>query len=388
MKHVLIVIGILLAVALGVFFWVLPRVVDARMNSIGASPPHAPSEAAQALHDELLVADLHADFLLWDRDLLKRHDYGHVDLPRLQDGNVGLQVFSVVTKVPRGQNYEDNAADSDRLTPLVVAQRWPVAAWTSPKERALHQARRLHRFADRSGGTLTVLRARADVDRFVKRRAQQPGLVAGLLAIEGLHALEGDLAHVDTFFEAGYRMMGLNHFFDTALSGSAHGVEKGGLTPQGERVVRRMEELGIVVDLAHASEATFDDVLAMATRPLVVSHTGVDATCPGQRNLSDRHIRGVARTGGVVGIGYWPGAVCGTGTEFVVRAMRHVANLVGAEHVALGSDFDGTVETPFDASGLAHLTEALVEDGFTDDEVAAIMGGNVLRVLRETLPAE
>lgn len=380
------VLGGLVLIALVVFFGIAPRVADRRLNPVAAPPPYEASAEARAVHETLFVADLHADFLLWSRDLLDRHDYGHLDLPRLVEGNVGLQVFAAVTKVPRGQNYAGNTDDSDRLTPLVIAQRWPVSTWSSPRERALHQARRLHGFASRAGEAFTIIETRSELDRFLARREHHPGRVAGLLAIEGLHALERDPANVDTFFEAGYRMMGLAHFFDTAVSGSAHGVEQGGLTPMGRQVVRRMEELGVVVDLAHASPAAIDDVLEMAARPVVVSHTGVRATCPGPRNLSDAHIRGVARTGGLVGVGFWEGAVCEASPAAIARAMRHVADLVGADHVGLGSDFDGTVEPPFDATGLPQITEALMEAGFDQEELGAVMGGNVLRVLRETLP--
>jgi microsomal dipeptidase-like Zn-dependent dipeptidase len=208
-----------------------------------------------------------------------------------------------------------------------------------------------------------------------------------VLAVEGLHALEGDLANVDVLAEAGFRMMGLMHLHDNALGGSATGLEKGGLTPFGRRVVRRLNESGLLIDLAHASEAVMDEVLAMTERPVVVSHTGVQATCDTPRNLSDRQIRAVAAQDGVIGIGTWPTVVCSTDPAAVARAMRHVADLVGIRHVALGSDFDGTVKPPFDAGGLALLTQAMLEEGFSEREIRAVMSGNVVRLLRSTLPA-
>ena len=142
----------------------------------------------------------------------------------------------------------------------------------------------------------------------------------------------------------------------------------------------------MLVDVAHASEQTLKDVLASATRPVVVSHTGVKGTCDNARNLSDEEVRGVAATGGVVGVGFWEAATCGTDARSVARAARYVARLVGVDHVALGSDFDGAVAEPFDASGLVQVTDALLAEGFAEDEVRLIMGGNVLRVLSETLP--
>jgi hypothetical protein len=116
----------------------------------------------------------------------------------------------------------------------------------------------------------------------VAARAAAPAerRVAALLATEGLHAIEGDLRNVDTLHAAGFRMLGLTHFFDNEVAGSAHGVAKGGLTPLGRAVVRRMEALGILVDVAHASPRAVDDVLAMATRPVLVSHGGVQAPAP------------------------------------------------------------------------------------------------------------
>ncbi|MNQ92253.1 Membrane dipeptidase [compost metagenome] len=170
------------------------------------------------------------------------------------------------------------------------------------------------------------------------------------------------------------------------MGGSAHGLEKGGLTPFGRRVIARLEEKKMLVDLAHASRPLIDDVLGMAQRPVLVSHTGVAGTCPGPRNLSDDHIQRIAATGGVIGIGYWDTAVCDTSVKAIVKAIRYTADKVGVAHVALGSDFDGAVHTPFDTSGLAQLTQGLQDAGFSESDIAAIMGGNVRRLLLETLP--
>jgi microsomal dipeptidase-like Zn-dependent dipeptidase len=153
-------------------------------------------------------------------------------------------------------------------------------------------------------------------------------------------------------------------------------------------VLERLQAQNVTIDLAHASEALIDDVLARTPEPVVVSHTGIRATCDSPRNLSDRHIRAVAERGGIIGVGLWETAVCGTGVAPTAAAMRHVADLVGVEHVALGTDYDGTVSVPFDATGLPLLTEALLEEGFTPREVELIMGENVVRVLRRTLPTE
>ncbi len=377
--------AILLAAAAW-FFLFAAAATDRRVNTIIPRRRPDVSEAARRLHQQLLVADLHADTLLWDRDPLERAPRGHVDVPRLLEGNVALQAFTVVTKTPRHLNIESNDDRSDDVTLLAMAQRWPLATWRSLKERALHQARRLDDAAARSGGRLTVIRSRSDLAAYVARRGGGPRITAGILGLEGAHALEGDLANVDVLFGAGFRMVGLVHFFDNEFGGSAHGVAKGGLTGEGRDLVRRLEERRMLVDLAHASPRTIDETLAIATRPVVVSHTGVKGTCDNLRNLDDDALRGVARTGGLVGIGYWETAVCGVGGAAVARAIRHATQVAGIDHVALGSDFDGAVAEPFDTAGLVEITDALLAAGFSESEVGKIMGGNVFRVLAEALP--
>ncbi len=386
MKKILIVVVALLLLALGVFFFIIPGVVEKGMNVTLNPPPYQASARAQELHRRLIVADLHADSLLWDRDLLKRGSSGHVDVPRLIEGNVALQAFTIVSKTPRSMNIEHNDDTTDNITLLAIAERWPLSAWRSLKARALYQAERLHRFAAQSGGQLTIIKTAADLDSYLARRQQEPAMTAGLLGIEGMQVLEGDPANVDAMYDAGFRMMAPTHFFDNEIGGSAHGVNKGGLTATGREVIRRMEAKKMIVDLAHASPQTIDDVLAMATRAVVVSHSGVKGTCDNTRNLSDEQLRAIARTGGVIGIGYWETAVCGTDAAAIARAIRYAVNVAGVEHVGLGSDFDGAVTAPFDTTGLVQITDALLKEGFSDSEIALIMGGNVVRVFRENLP--
>jgi membrane dipeptidase len=215
------------------------------------------------------------------------------------------------------------------------------------------------------------------------------------LGIEGAHALEGDLANLAALDEAGFRYIGLAHFIDNKAAGSAHGKDKHGLTELGRKVVREMEERRMIIDLAHASPRAMDEVLAMATRPVIVSHTGVKGTNKSTRNLSDAHVNAIAAGGGLIGIGYWDKAVgvlddegvAGKPSrERIVEAMKYVRDLVGIDHVALGSDFDGTVETPFDASELAALTQSLLDAGFGADEIRKIMGMNAIEFLKRNLP--
>ena len=386
MKKFLIVVAVVLLLGLAVFFFILPPYLENSMNATLNPPLYSASDRARELHKRLLVVDLHADSLLWNRDLLDRGTRGHVDVPRLIEGNVALQAFTVVTKTPRGQNIESNDGTTDNVTLLAIAQRWPTATWGSLKERALYQARKLHETAARSGGRFVIIKTSDDLAKYLERRKSDPSITAGFLGIEGAHALDKDLANIDALFDAGFRMMAPTHFFDNDMGGSAHGVEKGGLTEKGREMVRRMEEKRMIVDLAHASPKTIEDVLAIATRPVVVSHTGVKGTCDNTRNLSDEQLKAIARTGGVIGIGYWDTAVCGQTAAAIVRAIRYTANLIGVDHVALGSDYDGAVTAPFDTTGVVQITDALLAEGVSESDIEKIMGGNVLRLLAENLP--
>ena len=382
-KTVLIIVGLVLLFGIAGFFQFGPGMVERSMNQIDGEPLIEVSDEAKALHKTLTIVDLHSDTLLWNRNLLSRGTRGHMDLPRLEEGNVALQVFSSVTKTPKGQNYDANDADSDNITTLVIAQLQPTRTWNSLLERSLWHAEKLERAAAKSDGELLGIASPKDLDRLLRERSSEtPKPVGALLSIEGLQNLEGDLANLDTLREAGFRMASLTHFFDTDLAGSMHGVEKGGLTDKGRKAVRRMEALGMVVDIAHCSHECVADILAMAKRPVVSSHGGVQATCKVNRNLSDDEIRGVAKTGGVVGIGYWDAAVCGTSPRDAAKAMKHVRDLVGIDYVALGSDYDGATTVRFDTSQLMQVTQALMDEGFTEDEIRAVMGGNALRVLR------
>lgn len=375
-------IGLLLLVLLAAFFTIVPALFEAASNRVDGEPLAEISVEARALHASLDIVDLHADSLLWNRDITRRAARGHVDLPRLKQGNVALQVFSSVTQSPWGLNYESNSADSDSIWLLAIAQLQPTESWHSLVARSLYHARRLDAAIARSNERLLPVRRPGDIEALLARRDGKNVPVGAMLSIEGLHDLEGKIANLDRLYDAGFRIAGLTHFFDNALAGSMHGKAKGGLTRFGRAVVLRMEARGMIVDVAHLSHEGVAELLRMARRPVVSSHGGVQATCGENRNISDDEIRGIAATGGVVGIGYWEGAVCSTDPKAIARAMAHVRDLVGIDHVALGSDFDGTVTTRFDTAGLAHVTQALIDADFTETEIRAAMGGNALRVLR------
>jgi membrane dipeptidase len=376
--------GLLIVVLLGAvgFFGFAPAIVESSMNKVEPTTLPKVTAETRALHATLQIADMHADTLMWRRSLLSRATRGQVDLPRLLEGNQALQVFSSVTKTPKHQNYDSNGADSDNITMLAIAQLQPIRTWGSLLQRSLWHAQKLDRAAAASNGQLRVIHTAQDLDRLLADRAAGRKVVGGMLSIEGLQDIEGRLQNLDTLYAAGFRMAGFAHFFDNEVAGSMHGEHKGGLTPLGVETLRRMEKLGMVVDVAHASHASVADILKLARRPVVSSHGGVQATCNVNRNLTDDEIRGIARTGGVIGIGYWDAAVCSTKPVDIARAIAHVRALVGIDHVGLGSDFDGAVTTGFDSSQLVEVTQALVDAGFGKDDIAKVMGGNVLRVLR------
>ncbi len=377
--------AVLLGIAAISFFGFAPGYVEGSMNAIDGKPLIKVSEEAKALHKTLTIVDLHSDSLMWNRDINQRADRAHMDVPRLQDGNVTLQLFSSVSKTPKGQNYDGNRADTDNITLLTIAQLQPVKTWSSLVERSLYHAARLKAAAGDAQGNLAVVTNDATFRAVLSDRASGKKTVGGMLTIEGLQNLEGKASNLDRLYDAGFRMAGLTHFFDNELGGSMHGLKKGGLTPFGRDIVARMEAKGMIVDIAHLSHTGVTEILAMATRPVVSSHGGVQATCNVNRNLTDDEIRGVAKTGGVVGIGYWDAAICDTSPRAAAKAMKHVRDLVGIDHVALGSDYDGATTVRFDTSQLVQVTQALMDEGFTEAEIRAVMGDNALRVIRAGL---
>jgi microsomal dipeptidase-like Zn-dependent dipeptidase len=355
------------------------------VNRVETAPLPEVSSRALALHRASAVVDLHADSLLSGRDLTERASLGHTDLPRLREGNVMLQVFGVATSVPRGMNIDRNEPPGFDLLAIPFCLRLSNGCLSGPPGRLNAMTLRLADLVDRDDALVWVQSAHA-LDELRARHDQDPRALGAILAIEGAHALGTEDTTLEAAFALGVRMIGLAHFFDNAYAGSAHGVAKGGLTEFGRRTVERMEQLGIAVDLAHLSPAAIDDVLAMATKPVLVSHGGAKGTCDNARTLSDAHLRAIAATGGVIGIGYWKEAVCGTAPADVARAIRYVAGLIGDDHVALGSDYDGGTTVSFDASQLAVLTQAMLDAGLSEASVRKVLGENALRVLAVTLP--
>ncbi|HEM46636.1 MAG TPA: peptidase M19 [Alphaproteobacteria bacterium] len=343
-------------------------------------------EAARDLHASVPVVDLHADPLIWKRDWLERSSRGHTDWPRLVEGGVALQVITAVTKTPTGQNYQRNTAESDSLTWLAVAQLWPPRTWTSLLARALHQGRILADLDRRAGDGFRIVRSRADLRALLDERALGRTPVGAIFGIEGAHALEGDIANLDALDALGLRVVGLTHFFDNRLGGSLHGVSGEGLTDFGRAVVREAARRRMIVDVAHASPRMVEDVLSLTDRPVILSHTGFQGVCDSARNLPDELMQRIAAHGGLIGVGYWAGAVCDPSPEGVARAIRYGIDLVGVDHVALGSDYDGATTVHFDASELPVLTQAMLDVGLDPARIRQVLGGNATRFFLAHLP--
>lgn len=386
LRKILIAVVTLIIVAAIVIFGFGPGYLEKGLNQVIEHEAYEISDEARALHASLTAADLHSDTLLWHRDVLDHGNRGHVDIPRLVEGRVAVQVFSTVTKTPKALNYEENTGDSDQITGVVILQRWPIRTWGSLYERARYQAQRLDKVARRSDGALVFLRTRSDLESVLSARDNGIPVTGGLMATEGSHALDGSLENIQNLYDEGFRMMGLHHFFDNKLGGSLHGVSQAGLSDFGRDAVREMNRLGIMVDVAHSSEAVVDEVLLLSTTPLVVSHTGMRGACDSPRNISDDHMQRIAAAGGLIGIGYWDGAVCDATPAGVAKSISYAVNLLGHKHVALGSDYDGATSVFFDTSELSALTQALMDEGLSEEEIRAVMGGNQIRFFKKYLP--
>jgi len=366
--------------AIYVFGFVVPG-QDAKMNPVTAHAPYPVSEAAKTLHNDLLVADLHTDSLLWRRNPEKRWDRGHVDLPRLRDGGVDIQIFSAVTKSPRGLNFDGNDADApDDITTLAQVQLWPLRTWGSIYERAAFQAQRLQKIESRAANNLVIARTKADLN-------QPEGTLITLLLTEGSHPLEGKLDNIERLYNEGYRAMGLQHFFDNELGGSMHGRSQAGLTEFGRQAVLEMERRSIMIDVAHSSRQTVRDVLATVEAPLFISHGGTISGCPktANRNLPDDILKQIAARGGILGVGYFGGAICDISPKGIAKEIIHAVSLLGEDAVALGSDYDGTVTTSLDTSELAAITHELLVQGMNESQIRKVMGENAKRFFAEPI---
>jgi microsomal dipeptidase-like Zn-dependent dipeptidase len=433
-RRVWLYLLLFLSAAVGLLLAFGPVLVDREANATyDGGLPRDVTAAEHALHRSLFIADLHADTLLWNRGILTQSGRGHLDLPRLIQANVALQVFSVVTTVPfrtrrtgaDGKEESCNAADGFDTTALLrIVQAKAPGRWFDAEAAALAQARELHGLSETSRD-LRELNKNApelmqifdvhDLERLIARRRAGDAVVGAVLAIEGAHWIKGSeadiAAAVTRLYVAGFRMVGPIHRFDNALGRSSEGCGGGpALTESGAAFLREADRQGIIIDLAHADDATLLAALPGRQWPVAVSHTGIRRLCEAKqgcrlsRNLSDEAVQAIARNGGLIGIGYWTGAV-GRGSSRIADAFEAALDVLEApdfvaemrsggrhyeplEHLALGSDFDGASLTPFDVTGLDGLTATLARRAARLDEKALrlIAGVNACRMLALRLP--
>jgi len=334
-------------------------------------------------------------------DVSARLPDGHIDIPRMREGGLTAAFFSIWV----GDSYGPGTA-------------FP---------RALALIGSVKQLADTNRAVELVTTAEE------VRAAAARGHVAALMGVEGGHAIENSLENLDSLYALGVRYMTLtwNNGNDWA-GASMDPRRRGGLTAFGKRVVRRMNDLGMLVDVSHVSDSTFWDVIAVATKPVIASHSACRALAHHPRNLTDDQLRAIARTGGVVGINFFPafldddfrsryavqgrrlrqqldsirarwrdrpglaefevdkfraahlGGLAVPGIERLVDHIDHAVRVMGVDHVALGSDFDGIAVLPApmnDVTSLPLLTRALAARGYGDSDVRKILGENFLRVL-------
>ena len=405
----------------------IANVADRRLNPLAPVPQI--SDASRAYNDRFLVIDLHADTLMWRRGLAESTDLGQVDLNRLRKGNVGLQVLTMPTRVPTKDDARlcTDANGSDPAPLLAMASSWPPAAWASPYQRALVQAKRLEDVSARTNPPyLTVIKSLEDLTAWLGKRfpasgRQDPDQLAALLGAEGAHAFSSDLGEeFETLYAKGLRLVGPMHHFTNVYGGSSEGCERPrlGLTERGKALVRTLFTRGMVVDMAHAAQPAVADAIAIATkfkRPLLVSHTGVrswlednpqaDVSAAHRqqaeyRAMSSDEIAGIAVTGGTVGIIYWEDQIGAAKVENVVGAITRAycelknSKIRGfhavedaSEHISYGSDWDGAAKNAVGADNVAAITIGLCWAGFTQEQLANITGRNGCRVIAQSLSA-
>src|ERR1700693_6377019 len=374
-----------------------------------STPADSVSEQARRLHFSSIVADTHDDttqrFFSSDFDLGKRNSTGHIDIPRMREGGLNAIFFSIWI-------------DGRTMGPLAI-------------QKALDQIDAVQQNVRKYSNDLALARTADDV-----RRAHDQGKIAVLMGIEGGHMLGNDIRMVRIYSDLGVRYMTLSHFYNTEWSDSSTDKPThNGLTDYGKEIVREMNRQGMLVDISHVSDKTFYDALAVSKAPLIASHSSCRTLCNHPRNMTDDMIKALAAKGGVIQINYEKSFIdqaykdaldkqsggvvelmdqlkkeCGddeaclgkkmverekkataegklphVSWERIVDHIDYAVKLVGADHVGLGSDFDGASmpEGMEDASKLPNITEALMRRGYKDEDIRKILGGNLLRVMEQ-----
>jgi microsomal dipeptidase-like Zn-dependent dipeptidase len=351
---------VVLPLTVGVFF-----VLDLEPTPHYPPPAVEPGPDALRIHHDAIVIDLHVDSLLWPRDLSRDGPGGHVDFPRMREGGLDAAAFTLPTQF-------FGAAGLKAFHDL-----WPPTTWFSPWERLRYQLQCMTRWVERSGNRVQIARTAAEV-----RGNHDQGILSVFHGIEGAHALGTDLSRVETVAREGILFIAPVHLADNAYGGSSGGSNRG-LSDLGRELIQAMNREGLLIDLAHSSPATFEEALALTSLPPLVSHIGARAVHDTSRNLSDDQIRLVAERGGVIGVMLAPPATSRPDLHEVIAHLRHIIAVGGEDTPALGSDYDGYVETPIDVTGLPQLTQLMLDEGWSEEKIRKVLGENFLRVLRE-----
>lgn len=318
----------------------------------------------ELLHTRAFVIDLHNDVLEKVVDngyqLGVRHSYNHSDIPRFFEGGVDAQMFVV---------------------------------WVDPGSYLNISYQKALQFCDAFDNQVAL-----NSDQFAQARhadeifqinAQQK--LAGVLVVEGGHAIENDLEKLKVLYHRGMRYLTItwNNSLDWATSAEDSRSATRGLSDFGRQVIRTLDSLGVIIDVSHVGIKTIQDILATTKNPIIASHSGARALRNHYRNLYDDQIVAIANSGGVIGVVFYPYFLASGGTTniaTVIKHINHIVNLVGIDHVAIGSDYDGIGSTPIgleDVSKLPALTMALLKAGYSNADVKKILGENFLRVFRE-----
>lgn len=371
--------------------WIFDRFANRVVKGSGRNL----SAQSSDFHEKCFVADLHADVCLWRRDHMKRNKRGHVDLPRLIEGNVSLQFVTIPTKLVLTRRLPRFFfSDLFFWTAIMSLQR--PRTWFFASARAELQLERVNAWIKNSRGSLKMIKNAHDLQGLSQNQNTGSQNIGIMLGLEGAHILNGRF-NVNWLVEQGIRVVGITHFNDTRFGDSAHGWRRSGLTSAGHDLVKDLDGRGIIIDLAHCSEQLISDVLAMhkegdLSRPPIVSHTGIKGAHNHRRNISDEQAIAVARAGGLIGVTFFRPALprnsvsaIGEVVLYLIRILNG-AGLEGVRHVAFGSDFDGAVRTVIDSSGWPQITEMLLESGISEEDVQFLMGENVRRFFVEHLP--
>ncbi len=319
----------------------------------------------QTIHSKYTLIDLHNDVLevmVGDTSyhLADLHGYNHTDIPRLQLGGVDVQFFSVWVNPNTFTNYFDQA--------LVMRDLFysELAANTSTIEQATTMQQAL--------------------------QIKEQNKIAAVIGVEGGHHIEESIDKLVQLYNAGMRYLTItwNNSVSWAISAADTRTETQGLNNFGRQVIRTLDSLGVIIDVSHVGIKTIQDILQVTTNPIIATHSGARAIRNHTRNLYDWQIQDIANSGGVIGIVFYPPFLISPTPAYISNVIQHIdyiVNLVGVDYVAIGSDFDGigtnVVVGLEDVSKYPDLTLALLEHGYTELEVAKILGGNFKRVFEQ-----